>query len=1005
MLRLVVYASLYTLGLVILAGNALAAKMTINRQILLPDGKPAAGARVVIRTYTATEQFKMDTRVVTNANGVFTAEVEYETHPHPAFRSGYIIVDAPYCSLALMEFRPWGAGDPLRLSKAYTQSGTVVDLAGKPIANAQIHIGSINDGGGFAWAMNVPARGIKTPEFTAVSNEQGVFALRGITIERTAFVSCDLWMQAEVDGQPLRGAARSFSFWPQGEPKDRLGLPAVFTLSPTLALRGRVLNALTGAPVAGASVKLDGYRPESFRSLLPVVSGPDGTFTFRSVPAAEQLFAVATHPQMGIGWKLVAKGEFDRGVTKPITTLPNEVVLSLHPMTTVTGRVIDRDTGQPPVPVKMAISVEYEGGYNDGRIALGRGATGTFMKPDGTFSLITATGANTFLVTGPGYWRDEVVNADVEPDGTTEVILKVYREKGQLIRFEGNAPDDLQRLNVSVRKVPDGQPVTVGGASGIQPGGYWFYSPRIAGDNAEYQVTRGGKVVVPWTRLTMTPADWPQVVKLLEPVEPIAQPPVAPLPIGPDTGDGYELKGRIVNAVSGAPVMDAEVKLYSYPTDLNKDVTPVRTNTGGYFTFHVKSWAEQFLVTARSTGYVNAWMLAAKGMQTKDGIRPLKDQPDIVTLKMREKAVLYGRIVERDSGGRPEPVPLRIAAVLDAGGQAGIFTIKPTEIEARMRPDGTFEIEAAVGNNTFTVSGMGYVSAPMTLQLRPGGNYDQVLQVSRAPGQLFRFLVTTPISISELHVNTATQLGKSIPLGDASRVEEGGYWFCPALPGIDQCSVQWRMHEILRFALPKPDQAVWPRMIRLLPTPPGPDSRLFRLGQPSAGTRPAGGKLADASRDVRIQGVQEIAARKDQGGLPSLFWLLKFDDDSMLRRKVIEALAAYPPNGTQTISEAIAGVLYDADSSVQAAAIATLQKRGEYRAAEMVLDQLYDENPSVRLQAARYLTGISGELRKYPSLVNWKRSTVETLKRITEKEPDAKVRAELAEAIRTLGGN
>src|SRR5688500_4431603 len=90
---------------------AFADKLKVSRQILLPDGKPAVGAKVLIRTLNhADGTLKQDAKAVTDETGTFAVEVEEDkedSNADPSRVTGYIMVDAPGAALTFEGFNNW----------------------------------------------------------------------------------------------------------------------------------------------------------------------------------------------------------------------------------------------------------------------------------------------------------------------------------------------------------------------------------------------------------------------------------------------------------------------------------------------------------------------------------------------------------------------------------------------------------------------------------------------------------------------------------------------------------------------------------------------------------------------------------------------------------------------------------------------------------------------------------------------------------------------------------
>jgi len=174
-------------------------------------------------------------------------------------------------------------------------------------------------------------------------------------------------------------------------------------LAPALPVLGRVVDAASGAPVAGARVTF-----WTFAEADEVVSGPDGTFRHPRFPAAAPAQQIAAHaPGFGTTvrvlrvtqdgtWKLAARhaGEASlRGRGTPWIEL--ELVREQR----LRGRVLDAG-GAPVAGARVAV----EGFQRAMTAVASRDAAATSSAPDGSFELggLRSDLGHTLTLAAPG---------------------------------------------------------------------------------------------------------------------------------------------------------------------------------------------------------------------------------------------------------------------------------------------------------------------------------------------------------------------------------------------------------------------------------------------------------------------------------------------------------------------------------------------------------------------------------------------------------------------------
>ena len=216
--------------------------------------------------------------------------------------------------------------------------------------------------------------------------------------------------------------------------------------APTLmSIRGRVVDAITKNPVAGAAVRLIGLMPTILTEQGKAQTGREGTFEMKGLRSdymamVYQAALAIEHPDFGSSYLLIFDGAKRSSTdTKPVFTSTDNLVVELMPMATVSGRLIDAATGAVPVELdQVVLTFRYRtSGYLGGNIQVPDGEVKVKPNPDGTFTAKAVVGKNRILAEekwhdggcGKCYYMgdfdDDRLEIDVPRTGQSGLVIKL----------------------------------------------------------------------------------------------------------------------------------------------------------------------------------------------------------------------------------------------------------------------------------------------------------------------------------------------------------------------------------------------------------------------------------------------------------------------------------------------------------------------------------------------------------------------------------------------------
>ncbi|MBN2131668.1 MAG: carboxypeptidase regulatory-like domain-containing protein [Sedimentisphaerales bacterium] len=179
------------------------------------------------------------------------------------------------------------------LEKPSVLAGTVVDAAGTPVSGATVRAAPKS-----SHLQRLEQWPVLGPEawLTVRTDGQGAFRFE----QFSADVSADFVAEASGESLAYEYTTNRMTIcgYQAGSTDIRLTVPN------GVPVHGQVVEAEGGKPVAGAGVVIhpERFHEEQGYSYLPhrTVSGPDGRFTFRKVPAGKHYIAVTTAFETGL---------------------------------------------------------------------------------------------------------------------------------------------------------------------------------------------------------------------------------------------------------------------------------------------------------------------------------------------------------------------------------------------------------------------------------------------------------------------------------------------------------------------------------------------------------------------------------------------------------------------------------------------------------------------------------------------------------------------------------
>jgi hypothetical protein len=453
-----------------------------------------------------------------------------------ATRKGLPSGKAPSMKLASGETK---SGVVITIPRGIEVTGIVTDEGGEPVSGVTVTSASPERGGGGRMMIRM-VLGESAGADDVQTGSDGRFSMRlaegrwDLLFRREGFAP---YRSSAIDVRP--GVA-----------------PVEVTLQPGAEIAGRVVRS------GGAGV--DAVTISSMMGGIPsnTTTGPDGSFVLKDMAPGSVML-------------MVRKPEEFIQVMRTVNAPTKDLTIEVPKGESVSGRVIDKASGQPVTEFSAGVSGESGGG---GMRIIMQPVMKSFRTDDGTFHLEgLPTGPLQMIVSAPGYVQQKVPGLVLE-EGKPIRDLEVALETGTKISGRVTGPDGKPLASVDVR------PEAPGRGAGTMAGGV---TTDAEGNYQLEAVEAGEKTVVfrrdgyPSTRKTVTVSG-------------------REMKLDVQLGRGATIAGVVVSE-GGSPVAGAQV----YVENSSYGGSDATSDANGNFRFEGLSEG-RYSVAAQKTGYVEA---------------------------------------------------------------------------------------------------------------------------------------------------------------------------------------------------------------------------------------------------------------------------------------------------------------------------------------------------------------------------------------------------------------
>jgi RNA polymerase sigma factor (sigma-70 family) len=412
--------------------------VTVNGQVLDPDGKPVAGAKLYLLTYP-TQSTALKVRATSAADGRFGFTFTREQVDLPY---GYldpwvhvlVLAAAEGFGPALSVNRKVDAPGDMKLQLARDDvpvNGRVLDLQGKPVAGVTVRLTDLllpTDLDLSPWlealqaakdsypAQNKFLKGTHSPALAALfpavtTDTAGKFQLKGIGRERVVGLTIEgpTIETREVQVRTRPGPALARLAWKDNPEGDRLtvyGATFEHAAAPTKPVVGTVRDKDTGKPLAGVTVQSEKVASSNMhgRGFIKTTTDKEGRYRLTGLPKGEGNLIKAVPPN-GQPYLMSVKEVRDTPNLEPVT-----VDFPLKRGVLLKGRVTDKATGQP-APAQVEYFIFGDNPHRKEAPGLST-ERWLYVRADGSFELAALPGRGLLAVRGQGDRYLVAVGAD-----------------------------------------------------------------------------------------------------------------------------------------------------------------------------------------------------------------------------------------------------------------------------------------------------------------------------------------------------------------------------------------------------------------------------------------------------------------------------------------------------------------------------------------------------------------------------------------------------------------
>jgi protocatechuate 3,4-dioxygenase beta subunit len=678
----------------------------VSGVVMSEDRKPVAAA-VISGEEVADDFSRMGTArmmagnsPVSGPDGKFSTRVQGDTDLRiRANRKGLPIAKSESFRLAPGDRR---SGVVVTIPNGIAVTGKVTDREGKPLSGVAVTAAEAAAGRGGMIRQMIMIGGPASEEDPVRTGSDGTFTIRVKEGTYDFSFRREGYSAKVVRGQTITTSA-----------------PASIetTLAPAVEITGRVVR--NGAGIDG--VTLTTFSEAGLGAAA--VTGPDGSFTLTGLTPGD------------VRANVRKETEFIQEM-RTFTAPARDVVIEIPTGTTVSGRVIDKESRKPLASFQAGISTSRSGG---GMVMMAPPQLRTFTNDDGTFTLdnVPLGGVN-LIANAPGYAQARL-NVTLE-EGKPLRGVELELDPGTKLVGKVTGPDGAALSGASVRVAPFGS---------------------------------GGMVMPGNTKQTVSDASGEYVLEALEPTDTNIE---FSHPKYVGTRKEITVKGRevhldvqlsagqrvsgVVVTEAGAPVPEAEVEAMAGAGTFRT----ARSDANGQFTFDSLVPA-RYRFTAAKRGYSESRL---------DDVDIASGAP--IRLVLRGGATIYGQVL----GLAAEEVS---AATVEARGGDGSFSSTTVDSAGNFRlegaPIGTVRVSAVVSRN-FTSRKS---SAPQTVTIAAGESQNVNLEF-RSDTVIRGRVLRNQRPLSSAGVNFTPKRGSSTQAGaSATTDEQGNYTITGLEPG------------------------------------------------------------------------------------------------------------------------------------------------------------------------------------------------------------------------------